>query len=144
MNSNSNVKTLLWIAFLIIIVLVFGLVGAYHGFKVFLSGMVVIVAIITFFGFLILGLSKEKNKQLNEKNMRLAITASIIITYLVIVGITIFFGDNAGEMPEIASTTFSSFSSIIGVVVAFYFGGSVYSEIQAKKLEKKNYQNESK
>jgi hypothetical protein len=138
MNSITTVKTLLWIASLILIVLVGGLVGAYFVSKAFFSGMVVIIALITFFGFLILGSSKEQHEELTEKNMRLAVAASIVITYMVIVGTTIFFGEHIGKMPDLASTALTSFTSIVGVVVAFYFGGSVYTEIQEKKLGKKD------
>jgi len=48
----------------------------------------------------------------------------------------IFFVTN-NKMPEIASTLLTNFTSIVGVIVAFYFGASAYTEIRTKNAEKK-------
>lgn len=133
----SNIRILFWMAFLIFIVVIGGFVGCrYWGNIVFLAASTVTTSIITFFGFLILGVGIGQNGSLNERNLRFAITSSVVITYLVVVGMGIFFVTN-NKIPEIASTLLTSFTSIVGVIVAFYFGASAYTEILTKNAEKK-------
>jgi hypothetical protein len=133
----SKTRTLFWMASLVFIVVITGFVGCRYRHDItFLAGSTVATSIITFFGFLILGAGADQGRPLNERNLRFAIAGSVVITYLVVVGMGIFF-IKASEMPEIASSLLTSFTSIVGVVVAFYFGASAYTEMRTKDAEKK-------
>jgi hypothetical protein len=132
----SNVRTIFLTASLIFIAVIGGFVGCrYWGNISFLAGSTVATSIISFFGFLIVGMESDQSKRLNERNLRFAIASSVVITYLVVVGMGIFFV-NAGKMPEIANSLLTSFTSIVGIVVAFFFGASAYTEMRIKKVEK--------
>jgi|GEM_PF-2805656 len=65
----------------------------------------------------------------SDRSLRQAFAAAIIIQYLLLVGTVAFFrqGD---QLPPITQTILSSFTAIVGVVVAFYFGVSAYVQTQ--------------
>jgi hypothetical protein len=136
-NKMSNMRTLFWMASLILIVVIGGIVGCrYWGDISFLAGSTLATSIITFFGFLMLGAGVNKNDPLNDRNLRFAIASSVVITYLVVVGMCTFFV-KMDKMPQITSVLLTSFTSMVGIVVAFYFGASAYSEIRIKNADKK-------
>lgn len=99
----------------------------------FISLAAVAVALITFFGFLHLGMRTNKSGLIADSDMRTSITAAIIVSYLTIMGMAIFFGENAGKMPPISQTLLTNFTSIVGVVIAFYFGSTAYVDAQKHK-----------
>jgi len=89
---------------------------------------VVSTGIITFFGFLGRSVINQSTDQINDREMRVAITAALVSMYVVIVGIGAFLNERAGDMPEISKTLLTSFTTVVGIVVAFYFGSSAYLE----------------
>jgi hypothetical protein len=93
----------------------------------FLSLAVVAVAIITFFGVLMLERKSATGNALNEGALRRAITVSVLTVYLVTVGVVSFFRGGA-KIPEVTSTFLTSFTATVGVVIAFFFGSSAYLE----------------
>jgi len=66
--------------------------------------------------------------------MRTAITAAIVTVYLVLVGLVAFMTKGPKELLPITETMLTSFTSIVGVVLTFYFGASAYIQVQKKKL----------
>ena len=69
----------------------------------------------------------------SEGVLRGAIATAIVVQYLVLVGIVAFFGRGPEQLPPITQTMISSFTTIVGVVVAFYFGSSAYVEAEKSK-----------
>lgn len=62
------------------------------------------------------------------KAMRDAIAASVVLMYLVLVSYAVFFA--AGDSPNtITSQLLTSFTSITGVVVAFYFTSATIDQV---------------
>lgn len=89
--------------------------------------------LIAFFGLYDISLPDNPTTQDKESSLRFSIAGSIVIEYLVLVGIVAFFNEGPEEMPLITQTMLTNFTSVVGVVVAFYFGSSAY--IQAKKAK---------
>ena len=95
----------------------------------FLSAATAVVAIVTFFGIL-----SESDNVENEKLFRKTITISVVTVYLVTVSTVVFF-KGEWKSPDVTQTLLASFTSVVGVVIAFYFGSSAY--IEAKEKSKK-------
>ena len=91
------------------------------------------VAIISFFGFLILTQIPGRKWVLAESHVRTAITASIVIEYLTMLALVTFLQQGAESLPAITQTLVTNFTTIVGVVIAFYFGASAF--IQARSQE---------
>ncbi|MFN2161379.1 MAG: hypothetical protein ACK2UN_04820, partial [Candidatus Promineifilaceae bacterium] len=127
---------LIWIGILNILIVLIGLTVWKYFDKdaVFLNLVVICVAIVTYFGFLILGQAIGGDCAINKGGMRTAITAAIVTVYLVLVGLVAFMTKGPEELPQITETMLTNFTSILGVVLAFYFGASAYIQVQEKKL----------
>lgn len=79
-------------------------------------------------------LSSPSNES-KDSRLRSAIAAGIVIQYLALVATVAFFEQGPKELPPITQTLITNFTSIVGVVIAFYFGSSAY--IEAHKKENK-------
>jgi hypothetical protein len=90
------------------------------------------VAMISFVGLMALTQGDGKRWELTEGAMRTAIAGTIVIVYLVLVGIVAFFKVGPKELPGISQTLVTNFTTIVGVVIAFYFGASAYVQARAK------------
>jgi protein-S-isoprenylcysteine O-methyltransferase Ste14 len=66
----------------------------------------------------------------NPSQVRAAIAISIVVEYLVLVGIVAFFAHGAEQLPAITQTLVTNFTTVVGVVIAFFFGSSVYLQSQ--------------
>jgi hypothetical protein len=88
---------------------------------------------VSFFGLLVLTQNNEGNWELTEENMRTAIAGTIVLVYLVLVGTVAFFVVGPKEPPAITQTMMTSFTTIVGIVIAFYFGASAYIQVQREK-----------
>ena len=98
----------------------------------FLSLAVAAVAVITFFGLLILERKPGAAGTLNEGAIRRAIAVAFVTVYLVLLGVVAFFqGD--WKSPEVTTTLLGSFTATVGVVVAFFFGSSAYLEARPQE-----------
>jgi hypothetical protein len=64
-----------------------------------------------------------------ETMLRGAIAAAIVVEYLVLIGIVAFFRGGADKLPPITESLVSSFTAIVGVVIAFYFGSSAFIQV---------------
>jgi len=101
---------------------------------VFLNLMIISVALVTYFGFLMFGQFMGGDWAVNKGGMRTAITASIVTVYLVLLGLVAFMTKGPKELLPITETMLASFTSIVGVVLAFYFGSSAYLQVQEKNI----------
>lgn len=88
--------------------------------------------VITFFSFLT-ERTRDGNASNADERLRHAIAAAIVVQYLVLVGIVSYFVNSSMEkLPAITETMLSSFTTVTSVVVAFYFGASVFSAAKNK------------
>ena len=116
----------------VVLIVVLGLAGAryfntahFHAFSVIATGLV------TFFGILGIGPADDSG-ELPERRLRAAITAGLMVSYLVLVGLAAFIRES-DELSDFTRTLLSSFTSVVGVVVAFYFGASAYVEARSPR-----------
>jgi hypothetical protein len=123
-----------------VVVIAFGTAGARSGFPglqigksmAFLSFSVAAIGIITFFG--LLGTSLNSSSQITERGLRTSIAIAIVTVYLVIVGVSAFFTQKINLNP-ITEQMLTSFTTVVGIVVAFFFGASAYVEAKTVTSE---------
>ncbi|MBI5841253.1 MAG: hypothetical protein HZB19_14235 [Chloroflexi bacterium] len=122
-------KNLYWMAGLVflIVVISYALNVYLQVSNVILSLMLVAVGLVTFYGTIGMGVNK-KDRKLSKYDLRLAIVLSLITVYIVLVGTVVFF-KKGGELPPIAQTMITHFTTVIGVVIAFYFGAEAYEAV---------------
>jgi hypothetical protein len=68
--------------------------------------------------------------------IRATIAITIVIQYLVLVGTVALFAPNTNEpdrLPAVTQTLLTNFTTIVGVVIAFFFGSSAYLEGQERR-----------
>jgi hypothetical protein len=102
--------------------------------RALLSLMMIAIGLVTFYGVIGIGLS-DKSHTLSKNDLRLAIVISVITLYLVLVG-TVSFFSKGGDLPVITETMINHFTTIVGVVIAFYFGTAAYEAVNKKATEK--------
>jgi len=71
----------------------------------------------------------------DSANIRAAIAISILIEYLVLVGMSAFFASAAKDTPPVTQTLLTSFTTVVGIVVVFYFGTSAYVQAQQTRAQ---------
>src|SRR4030095_12818017 len=98
------------------------------------------IGVVTFFGVAGLNRSVKNQQVLRGERLRTSIACSLVLSYLFMVSFTTFVG-NALEAGEVTKTFVESFSSVIGITIAFYFGTSAATQIFGKE---KDEQPESK
>ena len=99
-----------------------------------ISIAIVISAIVSFFGLLYLGSLDQEAWKFTDRSMRTAIAGAIVIEYLALVGIVAFFTKGPEELPPISKKIITSFTAIVAVVIAFYFGSTTYIEVKESEL----------
>lgn len=132
-------KEIFWMGFLIVfIVLVSYIMTVVFPSKVrnILAGMIVVIGLVSFFGFVRLGVGPG-DRALSKSDTRLAIVASLITTYIALVGSVSTFAPRAGDTnsPEITTTLINHFTYIIGVVIVFYFGTTAFETAQKYRIQ---------
>src|SRR5262249_47944295 len=90
-------------------------------------------AVTSFFGLLALTQKNAGHWELTEENMRTAIAGTIVVVYLVLVGTVAFFIVGPAQPPAITQTMVTNFTTIVGIVIVFYFGASAYVQVQREK-----------
>ena len=121
------------------IIILLSAAGAYLSVYWDNNGPFIVVAVGTavtcFFGLLTLTQTNEGRWELTEESMRTAIAGTIVVVYLVLVGIVAFFVVGPRELPGITQTMVTNFTTVVGIVIAFYFGASAYVQTQREKKE---------
>lgn len=96
---------------------------------------VVLTALITFFGVLWLE-TGDSLRPFSDRTMRTALAASAVVSYLVMMGIGVWFPKTNGDFSRMTDVLLPNFSYIVGIVIAFYFGSGAYLEAKERKREK--------
>jgi hypothetical protein len=104
----------------------------YDNWRVPLAFSVIAAALITFFWFVSWKPSRSSGSASEEGVMRRAITASIVVEYLILVGLFVFWKSDATTLPAITQVFVTNFTAVVGIVIAFYFGTSAYVEAKEK------------
>lgn len=94
------------------------------------------IAIISFFGFLPARREPQQPVR-DEASLRFAIAAALLLVYLLVIGVTAFYGpiEKSVELHPLTQQIIGSFTAVIGIVVAFFFGASAYVDAGRKKDE---------
>ncbi len=75
----------------------------------------------------------SRSNRLTEATMRFAIAGAIVIEYLVLVAVVAFFRETPEDLHPLTKTLIGNFTTIVGIVIAFYFGSSAYAQSNRKR-----------
>lgn len=90
------------------------------------------IGIVTFFGITDLNRSAADSRVFREENLRTAIAGALVVTYLFIVCFASFV--RSAETAGMVTKEFiQSFSQVISVTIAFYFGATAAAQIFGKR-----------
>lgn len=84
------------------------------------------VAIVSFLSLLRIQKTDPQERLLSESSMRSAIAGTIVIEYTTLVAIVAFFQESPDEINPVTQMMINNFTTIVGIVIAFYFGSSAY------------------
>ena len=90
------------------------------------------IGVVTFFGITELNRSTEDSRVFREENLRTAIAGSLVVTYLFIVCFSSFV-KSAEEAGVVTKEFIQSFSQVISVTIAFYFGATAATQIFGRR-----------
>ncbi len=131
-----------WVATLVVAVLAFCVwLSKHYNSNYPIKFAAPALGVITFFTMLSVTTDTSATKVVSDSSMRSAITAALVVMYMVLVGHGVFIiGKDAADqaLSPMAQTFLTSFTSIVGVVVAFYFGTSAYIEVQSRKYNSRD------
>ena len=117
-----------------IMILVIGLELRNYG-SINLGWTIAAIGIITFFGMLSVSSYHKRNTPEHDKGtMRDALAASLICTYFVVLAFSMFEKVNSGNTT--VDSLLNSYSSVIMIMVGFYFGSKGAVEIYKIKKGK--------
>ena len=132
-------KSTVWMAILILAIVASGLLlNKYWVPRAPLAFATIAAGVITFFYCV----SARGFTSGGEGRMRGAIASAIIVQYIVMVGFVAYFTPSYSkeqQLDAVAAMLIPSFTSIVGVVIAFYFGASVYVEAQNKRSSPRDH-----
>lgn len=94
------------------------------------------VGIITFFGILMLVNYLSSSPALDKGEMRKAIAGSFIAVYFVLVSLLTFTGFGHSN-PDLTGTIIGHFTSLVKIIIIFYFGSSMVREYLKLKEKRK-------
>jgi uncharacterized membrane protein len=100
------------------------------------SLITITIAVITFFGLLMLPGGVEENGSISESRIRFCITATFVLVYITFFGITTFW-DEKEKSSEYMKILIPTLTTLLSVVVAFYFGATAAVEAFGKRNDKK-------
>ncbi len=116
------IKSLISILAIIVILVILGLLAAYYEvMKGAFSMMLILVALVTFFGLLLSPGGLSSDGSLKESRIRFCITATLVVTYVVYFGTTAFWKE---EISELEKEMISTLTTLLAVALPFYFGAS--------------------
>ena len=101
------------------------------------------IGVTTFFG--ITGLNRLTHDQavFNDERLRTAIACALLMSYLYMVTFTTFVA-NSSQVGDVTKTFVESFSGVMGITIAFYFGASAATQIFGKSNAPENKSGEQK
>jgi hypothetical protein len=89
-------------------------------------------AMFAFVGMLALAQRPGGGWRISEPIMRTAIATSLVAEYTALVSMTAFHVGNTSNLPPLTQSLISSFTTVVGIVIAFYFGASAF--VEGRKL----------
>jgi len=101
---------------------------------VVLAATSMIVALTTFFGLLTASESSGRGWGLNKGGMRGAIAATMLVVYFFVLSMNAF-QPFQWAMSEMMQTMMTSFTTIVGIMIPFYFGASAYVQTHTKAID---------
>lgn len=139
MGKDRKYRLFLLIGLLDVLIIGFGTLATAGQFSfvekgyVWLAFSMGIVALLTFWAMLAIGYNKVGDHPWQESYLRTAIAVSLIAVYLAIVGTVAFYKPTEGaiNLHPMTQQIINSFTTVVGIVIAFFFGSSAY--IEAKK-----------
>lgn len=90
------------------------------------------IGVVTFFGVAGLNRSVKDQQVLKGERLRTSIACSLVLSYLFMVSFTTFVA-NAPIVGAVTAKFIESFSSVMGITIAFYFGASAATQIFGKE-----------
>jgi hypothetical protein len=135
-DGTENQLTLLKLAAILILIAVFG--PLFWSFRLVPESDFIVsvtafsIGVVTFFGIAHLNRSAADRRIFREDSLRTAIACSLVITYLFIVCFSAFVR-SAETAGMITKEFVQSFSQVIGITIAFYFGASAATQIFGKR-----------
>lgn len=102
---------------------------------IILAMTAMLLAMVTFFGLMALSESLGRGWGLNKGGMRGAIASAVLVVYFFVLSMSMFQPYNA-EMPEQMKSMLANFTTIIGIMIPFYFGASAYVQTHTKDNDK--------
>lgn len=100
----------------------------------YLSIALIATAVTTFASLIVLCQNDPLNWVLSEQIMRTAISGTIVLVYLVLISFATF-NFLPDQQSSLTGTLITNFSSIVGVVIASYFGASAYVQARNSRAE---------
>ncbi|MBV8524409.1 MAG: hypothetical protein JOY71_20165 [Acetobacteraceae bacterium] len=76
--------------------------------------------------------------------IRSSIAVSVVMQYLVLVGLTAFIQNENRPFPQLTQTMITNFTTVVGVVVAFFFGSSAYVQTHRQAVSKNDQAGDAK
>ncbi|NPV63861.1 MAG: hypothetical protein HPY61_14765 [Methanotrichaceae archaeon] len=110
-------------------------------FDTILAMIAILLAFITYFGFMAISQSLGQGWASNIGSMRTAIASGMLIFYFFILSIAIFFS-SAYKFSEFSQTMINNLTTTIGIIIPFYFGASAYVQAQASSSSKRKENDE--
>lgn len=95
--------------------------------------MLILVGVVTFFGILMLPDGTDSNTSLSEARVRLCITATLLMVYIVYLGSVVFW--RSERMTDFEKQMVSTLTTLLAVVLPFYFGSSAAVDIVKRRAE---------
>lgn len=101
------------------------------------------IGIVTFFGVTTLNYTGEDQPAFDDARLRTAIACSLVLTYLFMVCFTTFVR-NAPTVGRVTEAFVQSFSNVVSVTIAFYFGASAATQVFGREKSKESKPRERK
>jgi protein-S-isoprenylcysteine O-methyltransferase Ste14 len=127
---NKNYRVVSWILILVGVSLALMFLQGKDASPVPLGFCTVAAGILTFFHFIPDLSDRTQGKDDRDARLRAAIAGAVIVQYLVLVGIAAYLTKETDHLPALTESLIDSFTAIVGIVVAFYFGSSAYIEVK--------------
>jgi len=110
-----------------------------------LGATVFAVAMTTFFGILILSESLGEKWSLTKGGFRTALAGAVVVTYLFLVSFYMFV-PYTGQLSKMTELLLDSFTGLVGVTIAFYFGAEAVIQAfgKAESSEQESSANKGK
>lgn len=134
MNNNLKIVSpgitiivILLMVYFIIEILTYGIISQYlFAVPNIMGTKMAIIAVIIFFGCLIIAAINKPEDVFNKDYIRLALTATIIIEFFIYFGAVVFMKT---EVKSVSDDLVETLIIVVGAVIAFYFGTETITRI---------------